>query len=641
MTDPTVARSIPAAIVNSRAYLTLASLARRVRPHAPWIVYIALALVCTEYLNSRADLIPKWGEWYGSDGHPYILMQVRSFLSGHLALVRHPGGAGHDYFWGRGGLHTGWGLGVPILATPFHLLGRLFGAPGFPDSVRFLILYALTTVALARALHMVSPKEPNSLIASAAAAGFVMVFPTYVGMVSSRFQIYEQTIAVGALWSVALLAGILALLHKATPGRLLLVCAAAGFADMIRIPLAFYGPATAVLAIIIAHRKGVMRRWLVAGLLTYALVAALYFVGNVLRFGGPLNAGYDNCLCSAFPNRLTRWDLPFSKVSFAIAAKEMYATLFLLEPVNSQVFGPPPSVQAYAVSERWREYYAPTYDRLIFWIWVAAFFFVCWSIVRKKLWRPDRPLDNEVATVIGAWALPPSFVLFAFYMRIPNLVTRYATDFYPAFAAMALCMGMVMVAAVRKRSPGMAGSMQLGLAGAVVLYNSGWQGWATHLSVPVDRKTILERIADIDSHGAQAPRSVPRHLKCHEPRGPQPMTTHLDEWWPDCSFSSGMVFAMPHSPCVSFTLAPHGPTWGPAEQESLDGFRLNGDFDHMKACGPPLVEGETRRLTMCEPRQPRFLLDGLRLYTVGSLDAELRPLDRLKLLQIDAASSCQ
>ena len=64
--------------------------------------------------------------------------------------------------------------------------------------------------------------------ASALLTVFVFVFPTFVGLLAARFLIYEQTIAVGALWSLLLLAGILLLVDRATTSRLMLVCGAAG-----------------------------------------------------------------------------------------------------------------------------------------------------------------------------------------------------------------------------------------------------------------------------------------------------------------------------------------------------------------------------------------------------------------------------
>ena len=77
------------------------------------------------------------------------------------------------------------------------------------------------------------------------------------------------------------------------------------------------------------------------------------------------------------------------------------------------------------------------------------------------------------------------------------------------------------------------------------------------------------------------------------------------------------------------------------DDEALDELRLNGDFDRYKRCGPPSVVGTGRSVTMCETRQPPFLLDGLRLYTIGTLGKDLTPNDRLKLLEVETSSSCK
>jgi len=39
----------------------LSTLARRM---GPWIAYGLTAIACAEYLESRAQLVPKRGEWY-------------------------------------------------------------------------------------------------------------------------------------------------------------------------------------------------------------------------------------------------------------------------------------------------------------------------------------------------------------------------------------------------------------------------------------------------------------------------------------------------------------------------------------------------------------------------------------------------
>jgi hypothetical protein len=615
-------------------------LASRLRAHAPWLVFIVVACACTKYLNDRADLVPRWGDWY-PEGQPYVILQIRAFLHGRTALVLHPSGAAHDYNWGRGGMHQAWGIGIPILATPLHLIALLFGAPGFPDDIRFLLFYGFTTAILARGLYVVSRERPGAIVASAAAAGFVLVYPTFVGLITSRFLVYEQTIGTGALWDVCLLAGILALLDRCTPGRLLALCAAAGFVLVIRPPLGVYGATTVVIALFIAWRAGLSRRALAGGFLAFLGTSAIYCLGNLLRFGAPFDAGYDNSLSGAFVNRLTRWGLPFAKVPFSVALKEMFATNFLLPPVTYQIMmgSPPAAVQPYTIGERFREYYAPTFSLFILSIWVVALVIVCWRFVAHRLWRADRPLRGEVLTVVGVWALPPSLALFAFYARVGQMVTRYSTDLYPAFAASALCVGMAIVALARKYGPSQAASVQLALAGGVALYIAAWPPWAVHLSHPVDAKAVAAQIARIEGTSDRMP-PVPDHFVCNAPRGPSPVYTHLDDWHSDCSFTSGMVFAMPHDSCVTFTFRPHGNQWTSADEESLSALRVNADADPMVSCGAPVVEGDARKVTMCDPRPPRYLLDGLRLYAVATLDPALVPIDRLRLMRIDSARAC-
>jgi hypothetical protein len=615
---------------------------RRRAAYAAWFAYVAVALTCTAYLNRRVHLVPKWGVWYAADPHPYILLQLRSWLSGHLAVLPHPAGAGNDYLWGRGGMHTAWGLGVPILSLPFHLVGRLFGAPGFPDSSRFLCLYAITTAVLARALHRSSRDDSHGLIAAAGAAGFVMVFPTYVGLLASRFEIYEQTIAIGALWCVLLMAGVLSLLAGCTTASLAAVCAAAGFSAMLRPPLAIYGLTTAVLALFIARRKGATGGALVTGAAIYVAFAALYFIGNTLRFGAPLNAGYENVVAGTFVGRMARWGVSFMKVPYGTALKEMFATLFLLDPIHTPTGVPPAAIGPFARGERWREYYSPGFDVPTFGVVVAAIFVVGWRGVRHRLWQSGRTLDDERAVILGAWALPPALVLFVFYARVGTIVTRYLTDLYPAFAAAWLCVGMVVVDAVRKRAPGRAAAAQVAIAAGAVFYLTArgfiHSSWVHGLSSPVDRKTVIERVTAIDERAAETP-VVPDQFQCKVARG-RPMHTQFDGWHDDCSFSSGMVWEMPHRPCVTFTFLPEADTWQPLDLESLAAFRANADSDRLVACGPPVADGDARRVTMCDPHPPPYLLDGMRLYAVSSLDEKLRPIDRLRLNAIDAVPSC-
>ncbi len=619
--------------------------ARTARRRGVQLFYAAVGLSCAVYLNARTQLVPRLGEWYPADTHPAVLLQLRAWFSGKLAPAPHPVGDWYDYVWGRGGMHSNFGLGLPILAIPLHAVARIFGAPGFPDHVRFLIFYAVTVALFTRALHRASRVEPTALAASAAASGFLLLFPTFVGLITARFLIYEQTIAVGALWSVLLLAGILVLLERATTPRLVLVCGASGFAIFIRAPLAAYGLTTLALATLIAHRGGLPRRGLVAGVATGVFVTALYLVANFVRFGSPFDAGYANIVSLAFVDHLTRWGVSFADTPLPMAARELFATLFLLDPVASPIItvvpaSVPAPVAAYAVGQRWREYSSPTFDLWIFAAWVAALAVVVWRVVSRRLWRRDQNLGDQVATVVGLWALPPSIALFVFYARVGNLATRYMVDLYPAYAAAAICVGMAAVDGVRNRAPKRVVAAQLAIAVVGWMYLSGGGGWPPRREGPVNREALDAQLAAIDALSNDQP-IPPSHIGCGEPRGPEPVYGHFGGWLDDCSAPSGMIFALPRSPCITFALRP-GRTgrWGPAENESLAGFRANADFDELLRCGPAREEDETRSITMCEPHPPSFLLDGMRLYAVAWLDADHRAIDRLKLARIDAASAC-
>jgi len=610
--------------------------------------YAAVGLSCAVYLNARTELVPKLGEWYPADAHPAVLLQLRAWFSGRLALVPHPVAGGYDSVWGRGGMHTNFGLGLPILSVPFHVVARMFGAPGFPDQLRFLVLYAAVAALFTWALHRASRSEPTRLIASAGISGFVFLFPTFVGLLATRFLIYEQTIAVGAVWSILLLAGVLTLLERATTPRLVVVCAAAAFSVFIRAPLTAYGLTTVVLAMVIAQRGGLPHRGLALGVATASFVTALYLVANFVRFGSPLEAGYANIVSSAFVNRLTRWGVGFASTPLRTAAKELFATLFLLAPVPSEIIttvpaGVPASVAPYAVGARWREYSSPAYDLWVVAAWIAALAVVAWRIGRQRLWRSDRDLGDEVTTVVGLWALPPSVVLFAFYAKLDNLATRYLVDFYPAFAAAMVCVGMAVVDRVRERAPRRVAAAQVAIAAVACLYLSRanptpYQLY--HRERPVDREAIEARLAAIDASSNDQP--IPSgHVQCGDPPGPEPVYGNFAGWLDDCFVPSGAVFAFPDTPCIKFAFRPgRAGRWGPAEDESLAGFRARGDFDALVTCGKPIDEGETRTVTMCEPHSPRFVLDGMRLYAIAWLDSNLRPIDRLRLTRVDAASAC-
>ncbi len=616
-------------------------------PRRAWLFHAAVAIAITAYFNYRTRIVPRIGEWYTPGSHPPVVLQIRAWLAGRLAPIPHPAGGWYDFDWGRGGMHTVSGLGVPILALPFHVVARAFGAPGFPDQVRFLVFYAVTAAVLSDALYRARRRGPLPWLASGAAAGFVVVFPTFVGLLAAGCAIYEETIAIGALWDLGLLAGILWLLERVTPQRFVVVCAASAFAVFVRPTLAAYGLTTVALALVIAQRSGLPRRSLIAGVALAALITAGELACNLARFGSPLEIGHANIVSQPSVDRLTRWGMGIARVPFGDAADELFATLFLLRPVAQtiQTTSPaqvPAEIAEFAREERWREYSSPTYDPAIFAACLVATGLVAWRVVRGRLWRSDRALRDDLPAVVGLWALPPAIALFVFYAKLPNLATRYVVDFFPAYLALVMCVGMTFVDAVAARAPRRVGLAQLalGVLGVAYLALPEWRGWQEHGGRrPADRATFEARIAAVEADQIDQP-IPPLHIRCGVPRGRDPVYSHLAEWKPDCTFRSGLVFAFPWSPCVTFTFEPASGAWGPREAESLAGVRATADFDKLVSCGPPRGEGASRSVTMCAPRPPPFLVDGMRLHALATLDANLHPIDRLKLMALDGVGAC-
>jgi hypothetical protein len=61
----------------------------------------------------------------------------------------------------------------------------------------------------------------------------------------------------------------------------------------------------------------------------------------------------------------------------------------------------------------------------------------------------------------------------------------------------------------------------------------------------------------------------------------------------------------------------------------------------MVSCRARVADGLSRRVTMCDRRPPRYLLEGMQLYAVATLDDKLVPIDRLKLMDIEPVAACR
>ena len=249
-----------------------------------------------------AGLISAWGQWYSQSKHHRA--QVEALLRGELALSKNPADLAHDLCWSEGGVHQVWGLGVPLWRLPFEAATRLAGTEGFPDMLALAAALGLAAWAVLRALfgrlaqapkphaspHVggndsqagrggaVAEPPPHSALSGGGGAGLdsgsvalsrggaealhaerranattvvwlsgaaalVLVFPPFVNLLQTRFDIYEEVIAYEYLVGLGLLAGLIALVQRPSSGRYWGLCALAGLGGLVRPTLVFHGAA--------------------------------------------------------------------------------------------------------------------------------------------------------------------------------------------------------------------------------------------------------------------------------------------------------------------------------------------------------------------------------------------------------------
>jgi hypothetical protein len=248
-----------------------------------------------------AFLLCAWVTMYGKlwcyDKYDAHRMTARAMLTGTLrlrALVTH---AGHDEQVYNGAVYTNWGYGVPLLQLPFHALasglGFLHGF--FPDRAIFFLYLAFTMPILWAALHRLlgmrhgsTARAGDRLLVSWAATWLtlnVVLFP----FMSTRFVIFEETLAYMVLCELLALSAYIFAMGEWRTGPVVAMGAAAGMGLVVRpIGLLYLG----VWGSLVALQRKTRRT------LEFASAAAPFVVfwlySNWVRSGLVLGLGYNN-----------------------------------------------------------------------------------------------------------------------------------------------------------------------------------------------------------------------------------------------------------------------------------------------------------------------------------------------------------
>ncbi len=253
------------------------------------------------WLGSLALVLTAWASMYGKiwyfesmEAHRFT---ARAMMTGTLRLRSVVALAKGDEQIFNGGVYTNWGFGVPLLQIPFHALaaaaGYLHGF--FPDrAIYFVYLTAaipLFWVGFDRLLDMRTPAgdSPAQRHAASWTATWLVLNLTLFPFMSTRFVIFEETIAYMLILEFLTLSAYVWSLGSFTAGPVCAMGAAAGMALVVRpTGLLYLGVWGALVAL-----RGQTKRTLQFAVAAAPFVAFWLFT-NWVRTGAPLSLGQVN-----------------------------------------------------------------------------------------------------------------------------------------------------------------------------------------------------------------------------------------------------------------------------------------------------------------------------------------------------------
>lgn len=379
---------------------------------------------------------------------PYHRLQADALLRGQLHLADSLEQIGHDLAWHDGQVNQIWGLGTGLWLLPFEALWRLLGQKWFPDRIALGVAFALLawysgTVAWRLAERAKSPAMGIALV------WLVTLCPALWTLNQGGRLIYEETTLYACLVSLGLLVAVVRVACFGERKDFYIGVGLAALAALMRPTHGIYGLlAVLVCTALVLARSGRWRTVLighgifVAGLITLALT-------NWSRFGSPTEFGHRLSVTPGIIVFMTRMDNPMKDASFGQASRELCGWLFWMRDVQARSLGEN-FVAWQAPFERWRDPYMTTFSPA--WAVIMGATLIgagCWvrRIRRTKTdWRHFLTRPGP-ALVVGllAWGGLSAVALAGFYLRFPNMSSRYLLDFAPAFTALAVIFWLAMM----------------------------------------------------------------------------------------------------------------------------------------------------------------------------------------------------
>jgi hypothetical protein len=368
-------------------------------------------------------------------GHLPYRWQTEQLLQGRIAMSSDPSAIGWDMVWANGKVQQVWGLGVPFCRLPFELMARAAGQPAFPDRLVFLFLLSGVVVVLTKFYFGLANRSgPAATPLVWSGLLFTVLFPPFLALCSSRFLVYEESVAYGYLVCLLLMAWTMWVWHDPQPWSFIGLALISSSLPFFRPTFVFFGLASVALCSLrfLKLRRGFRLICLGGGL--FILGIALLLWTNAVRFGAASEFGHSLNLNTMSSMRYaSRFDHPFANEPLISSAKELIALLFLSRSSNSQA-GYENEIPGLSSTFRWRELYFGTYDLSIFLMVAVSWGWMAWRLC--SYFKHNGDLDKlTVLEIAAGWSILGTLPLVALYLRFPFISSRYLLDLGPGFGA--------------------------------------------------------------------------------------------------------------------------------------------------------------------------------------------------------------
>ena len=518
-------------------------------------------------------------------------LQAEALLLGRLALSDAPFGHVIDQTWSTsGGMSQVWGLGLPLLRTPFDLIARLFGSHAFPDywlwGLALLGVQATLLVCIRRVRELLP--EGVSPVEAAGVAGLIALCnPALAGLLQcKRLSVYEQAVFFGQLGATVLLAMGASLALKPSRSLFLWFSLLAGLGFSLRPTVVLYAFPLWV-SVAVACRASLGIGILSQGAGIAAAGVAFVLATNQRRFGSALSFGYEIAMSgNVLVDYGIRFGTPHAEGGIGEQLRELSGALFFDDPGGH-------AWNEVAGQSRWLRFRDFSF-RTTHWLHAIE-----WSAALVALYRVRRRAARGIRLVAVAGFVSLGFLLL-FYLRSPIFADRYLSDFATALASAA---GFLLVASPW-RSLGCFLALILVCAGHPVL--TVWNGMTTPFHAPSAMTAAEDRLTRDTLLRGWARRETILETYACAARRPEGLPWGFTYWneAPDCRVHAMSSLVLPARGCLSVEVAGLPSTTLPRVLRERTALPIEGRVS----------VGAGERLTFCD--DAAFPADALALYSI-------------------------